>query len=284
MLNFQTDTRYSIVSRAGMALAEYVLIGTAVLCVCVFAFMGVGQNMKEWLLGLKGDMQQHQQKAQATQTAVASAITAIEEKKVMEEAMLRAQGGSMKVDPSNPNALCSSTWCIEAPGLTGNYVYTAGSNGNQANSPANVAANIFSQMAKIMEEQGNADPGTIAFLTDMANRGHGLANSAYMMTSSDDYRGMKAGADGIAQNLNEFRQMSQQLSGMMTQFPPDVRAILNDASRVVIAVGESYDLDYTPRNGNAHIGYVHHIRKISLTHSKSNTICGSGGNQAQCIQ
>jgi hypothetical protein len=101
----------------GMAMAEYVVIGTLVLLVCIAGFMGVGHNLRDWFISLQGDMSQQVQQTQATQVAVAQAKTGQAEK---EQALSTAE--AWHVNPNDPNSLCNSEFCISAPGVTFKFV------------------------------------------------------------------------------------------------------------------------------------------------------------------
>jgi hypothetical protein len=268
----------------GMGLLEYSLIGVSVLLVCIAGFTLASDSINEWLSGVKGDMD-----TQVANTATQKA-SIIQAKAAEDLAQANAAKGNflnintqaLTASPSNPDSLCSGGWCINAPGLTGNSVYTAGSNGNQMVQLTNSAAGIYAQLAQILAAQG-ADAGIISLLTNMANQGHALGDAQSQFLAGGDYGNMKTGMTNYQSGLSSFQQMNQQLLSLLPQLPADTRGILQDASNVIIGIGSSYTLNLGT-GGTSEIGWSFSSSNIQLTHTNSNTICTNGGDGSSCVQ
>jgi len=266
--------------RKGMALVEYALIGISVLLVCIAAFLVVGGNLNSWMAGLNQQAKQQVDNTNTQKVAIAAAKAADEAARAKAAQANIANVATQALSSSGSDSLCSSSWCISAPGLTGATVSTAGSNGNQMVQLTESASNVYAQLAKILEAQG-ADPGIISLLTNMANQGHAMGNAqSVLLSKSGDYNTMKSNMTTLSGGLNDFKQMNQQLRSLLPQLPADTRGILQDASNVIIGVGDSYSLN----NGSGEIGWSYTSKNISLTHSNSNTICQNGGNTSVCVQ
>jgi hypothetical protein len=261
--------------QAGLAMLEYGLIGITVLTLCIAGFLSMGTTLKDIFGTLKEDSSK---KVEATKIAVQKAKEAADTFKA-NLAKAALQSGPVT---GSGDSLCSATWCVSAPGLTGTTVQTAGGNGSQVINLTNSAANIYSQMAAILQEQG-ADPSLIALLTQMANQGHSLANNQNgLFNGPGDYASMSANINGMRSGLDTFKSLSAQLNASMSLLPADARGILSDASSVIIAIGNSYSLSGTG-NGDE-VGWGWTSINVQLTHSNSNTICNTGGDTSQCLQ
>ncbi len=270
---------FSLSRPKGMALVEYALIGISVLLVCIAAFLVVGGNLNSWMAGLQQQAKQQVENTNTQKAAIAAAKAADEAARAKAAANV-ANVATQAITSSGSDSLCSSSWCISAPGLTGSTVSTAGSNGNQMVQLTESASNIYAQLAKILEAQG-ADPSIINLLTNMANQGHAMGSAqSVLLGKQGDYNSMKTNMTTLSDGLNDFKQMNQQLRSLLPQLPADTRGILQDASNVIIGVGDSYSLN----NGSGEIGWSYTSRNISLTHSNSNTICQNGGNTSVCVQ
>jgi hypothetical protein len=268
-------------------MAEYVLIGTSVLVVCIAAFLGFGQNLQALLLGLKSDMAQHAQQAQMTQIEVAdTALASQEDDNTMVDL------GDLRTSSSNPDALCGQDFCVDAPGLTGTSVSTAGSNGNI--NITNSAAGIYTQLAKIMAAKG-ADATTVNLLTNLALKGHTIGDIQSSLSeqrtelratgnTSEMYKSMKRDANRMALRLREFQQLSTKMNASIDSYPEDVRSLLTGASEVILKVGNSYKFGTTTNSvtGDKLLKFTITAKNVQLTHTNSNTICDNGGDQTKC--
>lgn len=270
------------IRQAGMTLLEYGIIGVSVVAVCIVAFISLGGDLNDWFAGIKQDMQTQVQTTNTKQAAWAAAKLADQAARANSDIPNVPMTG-IQASPSNPNSLCSGTWCINAPGLTGDSIYTAGSNGNQMVELTQSAAGIYEQIAAILEKQ-NADPSLVALLTSLANQGHSLANNqAMFLAPGVSYADMKSGMSNTQSGLATFKQLTQQLNSVLNQLPADTRGILVDASNVIIGVGDSYSFNI-PSGSTAEIGWSYTSSNIQLVHSNSNTICANGGDTGSCIQ
>jgi hypothetical protein len=260
-------------AHSGGALAEYGIIGITLVTVCAAGFLLTGKNLDLVFGHLKDD----------TQKSIDVAKTA-EQKAKDAAATFKSNlaATALQTSASGSGTLCSSEWCISAPGLTGNYVETSGSNGSSMINLTNSAAGIFAQMAAILQAQG-ADASLINLLTNLANQGHDLANYQNgLFNGAGDYGTMSSNINGMRDGLSSFKSMSSQLDSLMSQVPADARGILMDASNVIIAIGDSYSLSGTG-NGDE-VGWGWHSINVQLTHTNSNTICSNGGDTDVCIQ
>lgn len=264
--------------QSGMSLVEYALVGTSVVMICIVSFVQMSGNLNSWLDIFKEDAKARIENTSIQQQAILAS------KAEHEAALLKASRANIAnietqaLRSSDSGSLCSDSWCINAPGLTGTTVSTAGSNGSQIQLTNN-AASIYSQIAKILESQG-ADASTISLLTNMANQGHSLGEAQAVFTSDGDFASMQSSMNNFQSGLSNFQQMNQQLLSLLPKLPPDTRGILQDASNVIIGVGNSYDLNV----GSNHVDYTYTSTNISLTHANSNTICANGGDTSSCMQ
>lgn len=262
----------------GVSLIEYALIGTSVVMLCIVSFMQMSGNLKSWLDIFTGEAKSRIENVSTQQQMMQS------EKAQYEAAITRAAKAHIAnietkaLNSSGSGSLCSDNWCVNAPGLTGTTVATAGGNGSQIQL-TNSAASIYSQIAKILEEQG-ADASTITLLTNMANQGHSLGENQAIFTGDSDFSSMQSSMSDFQSGLGKFQQMNQQLLSVLPKLPPDTRGILQDASNVIIGIGNSYDLTVESNNVNWHFT----SSNISLTHANSNKICANGGDTSACMQ
>ena len=267
----------------GVTLMEYGVIGTSVVLVCIAAFIALGGDLNEWFAGLKDDAQKQVETTNSKKVEIAASKTAFEKAQAAAAAANIPNVAMTGINASGSGTLCSSSWCIQAPGLTGTSVSTAGSNGNQMVQLTQSAAGIYQQIATILEQQ-NADPSLVALLTNMANQGHALANNqSTFLTDGVSYDAMRSSMVNTQSGLASFKQMSQQLNGILNQLPADTRGILIDASNVIIGVGDSYTLN-VPSDPMAQVDWSYTSRNIQLVHTNSNTICSNGGDTSSCIQ
>lgn len=265
-----------------MAMVEYALIGISVLLVCIAAFLLVGGNLNSWMAGLHESAKKQVENTNTQKATIAAAKAADEAARAKAAQASLANVATQAISSSGGDKLCSGTWCISAPGLTGTTVSTAGSNGNQMVNLTNSASNIYAQIAAILEAQG-ADASIINLLTNMANQGHALGSAQSTFTSDSGYGPMKDSMNSFKTGLSSFQQMNQQLMSLLPQLPADTRGILQDASNVILGIGSSYTLN-TGTGGTSEIGWSFTSKNISLTHSNSNTICENGGNTSVCVQ
>lgn len=266
----------------GMALIEYGIIGVSVVVGCIAAFLVMGNQLNDWILVLRDDSKEQIHNTEIQNAAITQARNAFEEEQAraavahlanVETEALRAAGGG---------SLCGDNWCIEAPGLTGTTVSTAGSNGNQMVQLTNSAAGIYGQLAKILETQG-ADASLVSLLTNLANQGHALGTAQSQFRNGGSYENMKTGVQNFQSGITNFKHLNQQLISSLNQLPPDTRGILQDASKVIISIGDSYTLNLGS-GSNSTVGYQFQSTNIKLTHSNSNTICSNGGDTSQCVK
>lgn len=271
------------IRQRGVTLLEYGVIGTSVVAVCIAAFIALGGNLNDWLTGLKENTQKQVETTSTKQVAITASKVAFE-KAQAEAAMANVPNVSMTgLKSGSGSSLCSATWCIDAPGLTGNSVSTAGSNGNKMVQLTQSASGVFQQLATVLEQQ-NADPGLVALLTQMANQGHTLANNqSTFLTDGVEYDAMRSSMTDTKTGLATFKQLDQQLKSKLNQLPADSRGILIDASNVIIGVGESYSFNI-PSDPMARVGWSYTSKNIQLVHSNSNTICSNGGDTSSCLQ
>lgn len=271
---------------AGISMAEYVLIGSSVLLLCLAACMGFGKSLQIRLAGLKSDMAQHAQQAQTVQLASAQAhLTA--------DITNSSAFGTLRISTSNPNQLCNNAFCVDSSTLKGSSVSTAGSNGNT--NVIDNASNVFSRIAKILEAQG-ADPKTINLLTQLASAGHNIAfqqdwlnydgsqrvNRTRLQVKTTN-RWVSSDISGLRSALSNFKQLLAQLNATINDYPADVRPLLTDAANVVLTAGGSYNV-WQAKNRNGQRVLKAHTTpgSVQTIHTNSNTICDNGGDQSQC--
>jgi hypothetical protein len=306
-MTIQVKTRNNT---SGSALAEYGLIGISVLLVCMLGFMAVGTNLKDWLLGLKSDLAQHAERAHLVQMEVAQAHQNSAGDTAQDQDNGLVYLGNLRTSSTNPNALCGQDFCVNAPGLTGTSVATAGSNGDI--NITDSAANIYSQFAQIMKAKG-ADPDTVNLLTGLANKGHDIAYFqnklryqqslyyAYLAATQegsspdsasapvvpseapDNYIIMKKASNSMRKRLGEFRDLSNQLNASIDYYPEDARPLLTGAAQVVLQLGSAYRFKtLTDDTGKSRLKFIIQSNNIPIIHTNSNTICDNGGDQSQC--
>jgi hypothetical protein len=265
-----------------------------VLLVCIAVFLGFGQNLQALLSSLKSDMAQHAQQAQMTQIEVANAKLSSEEDDSIPD-NLNLNWGSLRANSANPNALCGKDFCVDAPGLIGTSVSTAGSNGST--SIISSASNIFSQLAKILAEKG-ADANTVNLLTKLASEGHIIADmhdwlnydghqranrARTQIVTTNQY--MKSESKSLRNALATFQQLSQQMDSSIGDYPEEVRPLLTNAAKVVLVAGSSYAMWQTKNKaGQRVIRFQADPTNVQLIHTNSNTICDNGGDQTKCHQ
>jgi Flp pilus assembly pilin Flp len=283
-------------------MAEYGLIGGFVLLVCIVGCMTVGTNLQAWFLSLKSDFAQHAERAHLVQMEVAQAHQHSAEDTVQNQdgGGLSVNLGDLRTSSSNPDVLCGKDFCVNAPGLTGTTVATAGSNGDV--NITNSVARMYSQFANIMEQKG-ADPNTVDLLTNLANTGHQIAamqntlknqrtlyraftqGTASVQDPKDPYhyQTMQRAANGMSRQLGKFHDLSSQLDASIDQYPEDARPLLTGSAQVVMTLGKAYHFGITPHEGGQkQLKFTVDTGNIQLIHSNSNTICDNGGDQSKC--
>lgn len=288
------NQKWEPASGRGMSLVEYGLVGALGFCVCVGTLITVGDQMASLLSGIKQDMRHRVENGKMIKTSLASLASPVSSAEVSGT----VAKGSLKVNPNNPDELCSQDgWCVKAPGLTGDAVYTTGSNGMQDLSMT--AADVYAQMAEIASKEGE-DPELVSLLTEMSLKGYAMASLQSQLSATTGLLQIGFLADGITQTmgnlqgqLGEFSGMSQRMNMLAAKLPPDQRAILGDAAKVIIAVANSYSLQSYHAYEYGYYGYGYDSpavavgftsSKVDLTSTNSETICNNGGDRSKCGQ
>jgi Flp pilus assembly pilin Flp len=273
MSKFDFILRQAIGSKQrGLAMLEYGLIGISVVVVTIAGFTILGGSLKDLLGDVKTDASKK----------IAAPTAAIQKQQQALDDFKAKMAATSALASSGSDQICSASWCISAPGLTGTTVQTAGGNGSQMVNLTNSAANIFAQMAVILAQEG-ADPSLITLLTNMANQGHDMANAQNgLWVGESDYAGMAADINSMRSGVTNFNNMAAQLNASLSLLPADTRGILLDATNVIIALGDSYNFSGTGNGDEVSWGWS--SANIQMLHSNSNTICTNGGDTAVCVQ
>jgi len=275
--------------KSGNAITEYCLPGVTMLCICMAGLSMVSASFKGIMHGFNGEMNQ-----QISDTKAQQIIHEQERQRFVmlqnlspKQQFLGNKAYSMVRSKTDPNALCSGDWCIDAPGMGGATVNTAGTNGQQA-TMSSTAANIFAQVAaKIQAEKG--DPALVNLLTQLANQGHAIAGGESNLEGDPDYATMYNGATAIQNGRTNFTNLSNQLNNVIMQLPEESRGIVADASTVIktIAGSYSFDISGSASSGNVHYSYSSSSAQLAnsvLTNINANSICSNGGDTSKCIK
>lgn len=264
----------------GTSVAEYALLGACVLIISMAGLVGLGHHISNLLSGLRHDLEVSGQEAGQVAQQMNSRNPIFASAPVAPPTRGNGMSGdTLYVDSSNADQLCGPNFCISAPGFSRSTISTAGSNGSIIAS----TSDIYSQLAQIMEAQG-ADPETVALLTRLAQQGHQLGDAESLLHGRT-YTRMKKGVNGLKNGVGRFKALAQELTVNIDNYPPEARALLKDASRVIIGIANSYHVSTSVSSaGNNRVKYTQNIYKIKLTHYNSNVICSNGGDDTQCIR
>lgn len=291
----------------GTALSEYVLIAALVFSLSLVGILGVGNNMKGWLLALKDSVlnQSATTKAETDRIALAKgAFVPTVSNGVLSTPNTTPSpvvtpppqaGGSTTptppatTSPSTPIGLqipiqiqsgrcTSSQACVQAGVLTGKTVVLGASGQTVQATTASAAA--LQQLADIFKKDPTIDTKLVDMLTQMANQGHDMADSqAWLFADRGGYDDMKSSMQEIDQTLSLFKSMSTQLKPYLAEMAPQTRDLVQNASKVIISIASSYDMNYS-----SGVSWSASFNNVSLTHTNSNTICTSGGKTTVCVQ
>ena len=147
----------------GSSMAEYGVIAALVAIAIVGICITLGGGINNKILGFKGDMRGHVQKA---------AYGEIMEK-WGDGNGIGLGGAAQYPSPAGTTAHCFSNGiCLNIPDASGTTA-TMGSNGGEL---TEAYSNVFSQLVKQLEA-ANADPALVAIIKKMAKNGHTLADS-----------------------------------------------------------------------------------------------------------
>lgn len=223
-----------------MTLAEYGLSGVLVLGVCMGTMLAVGNQMESMIGGIRQDMRSRVENGKTIKAALVAQSSRYDVKGTVSK-------GLLAINPENPDELCSQDgWCVSAPSMTGDSVYTTGSNGMQ--DLANDASDVYIQMAEIIRKEGG-NPELTSLLKDMADQGYSLSNIQKQLSSAIGFPQLGEAAtevnltlSSLHQQMGEFSGMAEQMQHLISDLPADKQALLDDATTIVLASSNAYSL------------------------------------------
>ncbi len=272
------------------ALSEYALIAGIVLLGSLGVIYMIGGNFNLSMASLKNDL-----KANITASETA-AFGPLPESLWDNAGLLSSAGAQQK------QVCFQAGFCLNMPIISGGQVTTAGGLGSDE---VEAIANMLWLLARQLEAEG-ADPGLVAKITALANRGHGVSNS--LRVTAQDYRtkvdylqanpnnpGMNFGNDfnlsittnqaNISSRTREFQQAWWDVQSEIARAAPSpsltlAKAIIDVQAREIVNISDSVtrdNIDYSQLAADPGLDMM-----ANVTHQDANTICQTGGNMGQC--
>lgn len=304
--------KFQIKACTGATLTEYCFIGALIMAVSIAAVFAIGNGLASTMKDLKADLQKNTQAANWAKLPKGP------------NALGPGQSGINGVVPApapGQEQVCyDSGWCVNIP-VIGHTAATTGSMGGQwTQQLAAVLDQIKAQLEAAggdpgliglitdLANQGHALGNDQAVIDEFIAGLH-TKSPAELMAIAAQYDGM----DATRAKQQQMNQMLQQLNNYMAShpgaLPPEMQNLINTEVGTINNIMTLYNQDQnipqtsqhnlaqgmTPEDANtwAVLHYWHQLETMSapggqpgsaIMHHSANTVCGNGGNTAQCIR
>lgn len=192
--------------------------------------------------------------------------------------------GTIAKPAANQDQMCTADgWCVNVPDKSvTDAAMTAGTLGTQM---THMIADVFTQIAQQLQATPGADPSLITMITNLANKGHTLAD---MQDAIEEPKGtfqqILNSKDNMAPTLDSFNSQYSQLQTYLanhpTALPKEMQAVIGFEANQIDALVSSYSFTMPD---SQHVEWSWR-RSRELTTQSANTICTNGGNTSTCLK
>ncbi len=273
----------------GNALTEYGLVGALVLVASVGVLFVLAGGLDNGLNGLKADLLGHVDSAQQAKPGGLPPS-------------LQEAAAQLPPPGAGETPVCfEGGLCLNMPYIQGGVSNTAGGLGSD---DVEALANLILRVARQLEAQG-ADPGLVAKITALANKGHQNATMIKSISnrynSATDYfqshagqpvsdstiqtmRSSLYGSDKLSFLNGQFNQAWQDVQAAFAQSPNDpklqlAKQIIDYQAQEIVNISGSVPTNITVEQLQADPNME---IAAQVTRQDANTICQTGGNIGKC--